>query len=580
MSFITRKKNIQVGVSVTIDNRMEVVVVDTEAHKVVQYEQVEVGYNFQTKEIADYMQFASTLKNVLDEMRLNVKDIEVTITLPSIHFSTAQVQSNFDDSEIRTVLATYAQDSYLFKRHEPVIAYQTYPNGGMEEIPVVYTAIQETAVDQIKEALFSVGIDNFSINNPYGSIVNGLVYLGKLDRQINSGEIWNLVQITNNGFTLLSMIGTTIREINDMPLPLKTFSSEEIYESMALSLQNNLSIYPASSLFVISRTDLLSAQQLLQRMELRGNVDYMENNLFVTEPFIDIGEKVDSDFAKIISVECIGSTVTNQNSPLVLCYMTKKNVEDEVLGIWHVGNKDITINDANISLLMMILIGILAAFIVISISVLIFGKNYWNEEANKLQTQKSDLEKKITKAKGEISGSVETIIIDIEKNNKNSVAYFNSISKEIPSNIWLSYYYSDSNGVLSIKGDTGNVESLYDFFNGIKKSVPNSRISLSRLEYNDIDALLDPESNGNKSLKFEITSGSYVNKAKEETKEEVKGESEQENKTSNDVKNTKEQQKNKSKAKAAQKPASDSSDDTLDEDGLPEPPQFNPPAGK
>ena len=48
------KKAIKVGVSVSIDNRMEVVVVDYETQRVLQYEQVEVGYNFQTKELADY----------------------------------------------------------------------------------------------------------------------------------------------------------------------------------------------------------------------------------------------------------------------------------------------------------------------------------------------------------------------------------------------------------------------------------------------------------------------------------------------------------------------------------------------
>ena len=50
---LTNNKIIKVGVSVSIDNRMEIAVVDYDTQTVTQYEQVEVGYNFQTKELAE-----------------------------------------------------------------------------------------------------------------------------------------------------------------------------------------------------------------------------------------------------------------------------------------------------------------------------------------------------------------------------------------------------------------------------------------------------------------------------------------------------------------------------------------------
>ena len=562
------KKAIKVGVSVSIDNRMEVVVVDYETQRVLQYEQVEVGYNFQTKELADYLQFASQLKNVLEEMKLSIKDVDLTITIPSIHFSTAQVQAGYEDAEIRSILATYAQDSYLFKRHEPVIDYKMYQGNGNGDIPVVYSAIQETVVDSIKDALLNEGIDNFSINNPYGSVLNGLVYLGKLDRQINSGEVWNFVQITNNGFTLFSMQGTTIREINDMPLPLKTFSPEEVYESMALSLQNNLSIYPASSLFVLSRTDLLSAQQLLQRMELRGNVEYMENNTYITEPIIATSEKVDSDFAKLISIECIGSAVTTKDSPLVICYMTNKDMEDEVYGTWNFGGKDIVIDEKTLSILFLSVVIIIAVIGGGLYGALSMVNSHFENEINGLQEKKRSIEQDIIKAKGESEGNVDTIILEISKNNKNGVLYFNSISREIPSNIWLSEYRSDAKGALSIKGDTTDVESLYGFFNGVKNSVSGSRINLSKLEYNDIDSLLAP-SGGNRTLKFEISSGSFS--APPTENKEGKGDGKGDGKGG--------ESKNKSSDESTSKTDDSSqSGGSNDDGGLPEPPQFDPPA--
>ena len=565
----TKKKTVKVGVAVTISNKMEAVVVDVDNKTVTEYRTMPLEYNFQNKEIADYNAFANALKTMLfDEMGLNPKNIDLTLTIPSIHFATAQVPAGVEGSSLESVCATFAQDSYLFKRHEPVIAAQTYPAQGKEEVTAIYSAIQEGVADQLREALISVGIENFSVNNPYGSIINALDYLGLIEKEVNSNERWNFVQITDIGFTLFSMSGTRIIEINDMPLPLKTFSPDEIYESMALSLQNNLSIYPASYLFVLSRTDLLSAQMLLQRMELRGEVKFLENNKFNFEPVIATTENVDIDLAKIISVEAIGSAVTDKNSPLNLCYMTNKDLEDEVFGYFPFMGKEIPVNDAFINnaifALMGVIVGIAALFYFC-----IGGINKKIEsDVNKYQSEKAGIQKKIDEAKGATEGSVDNIIADISKNNKSSVTYFSSIATEIPQSIWLTYFYSDTTGALAIKGDTADVESIYQFFKGIKAAVPGSSISLSKLEYNDIDALLSSGEQSNKSLNFEITNSAYSD-SKKMMASEVGDKENNSNNSNNSNTN------NNSKAPANNNPSDSSSgnsssdDDEFDESGFP-----------
>ena len=368
-----QKKNVNVGVTVSVDGNMEVAVVDVDSKTVIDYKTVPLEYNFQTKEIAEYSAFASALRQILfDEMNLSPKNINLVLTIPSIHFTTAEIPegvSPSDDSSIKTILSSFAQESYLFKRHEPVNAYQLYTNNPKGPNTLVYSSIQATAVESLNEVLVNdVGIENFSINNPYASIINALDFCGCIEKQVNSNDVWNLVQITNNGFTLFSMYGTKIREINDMPLPLKTFSPEEIYESMALSLQNNLSIYPASSLYVLSRTDVLSAQILLQSMELRGEVDFLENNKFLNEPIINFGENVDYDLAlKKMSVEVIGSAITNKNSPLNLCYTDHKDEEEEVYGFINLFGQEVPVNNKFINTVLLSLVAIIAG-----ISLLLF----------------------------------------------------------------------------------------------------------------------------------------------------------------------------------------------------------------
>lgn len=575
-----QKKMVNVGVAVNIDGNMEVAVVDVDAKKVTDYRTVPLEYNFQTKEIADYAIFGASLKQVLyDELNLNPKNINLVLTIPSIHFATGEIPegvSPTEESAIKTILSSYAQDSYLFKRHEPTNAYQLYTNNPKGPNTVIYSSLQASAVDSICDVLVNdVGIEKFSINNPYASIINALDYCGCIEKQVNSNEVWNFVQITNNGFTLFSMYGTKIREINDMPLPLKTFSPEEIYESMALSLQNNLSIYPASSLYVLSRTDLLSAQILLQNMELRGEVDFLENNKFLVEPFIEIDENVDADLAlKKMSVEVVGSAITNKNSPLDLHYITNNDPEEEVYGFINVFGQEVPLNNTLINMALGIILGI---FIGLGL-VLFFGAKGINahieKEKSKLQSEKASIQSEIDRASGETGGNVDTIIADITKNNAATLAYFKAISSEIPANMWLTYFYSDSSGALGIKGNTNEVGSLYSFFSSIKNAVPQSSINLSKLEYNDIDALLSPDSQGNKTMNFEITNNSYNNVVSMMASQLPTDEKTDDNKTSGSGngtnKKTKDDNKQPGKPPSAPPPSGDDSND--DSEDIPLPP--------
>ena len=164
-----QKKMINVGVAVNLDGDMEVAIVDEEARKVTDYRTVHIDYNYQTKEIADYTLFAASLRQLLfDEMKLNSKNINLVITIPSIHFTTVEIPegvSPSDDTTIKTILSSHAQDLYLFKRHEPVNAYQLYTNNPKGPNTVIYSSIQSSAAESLSDVLVNdVGVENFSIN--------------------------------------------------------------------------------------------------------------------------------------------------------------------------------------------------------------------------------------------------------------------------------------------------------------------------------------------------------------------------------------------------------------------------------
>ena len=244
-------------------------------------------------------------------------------------------------------------------------------------------------------------------------------------------------------------------------------------------------------------------------MELRGEVDWLENNKFAQETLADIEENVDADLAKIISVEVIGSAITDANSPLKLSYYVNSSAEEEVYGFINLLGNDIPITESFANI---VIIGFIAIVLLLAGVVYLVGDYYktqYTAEYDKYSAQKADIQRQIDKAKGDTGGNVEDIISEIAKNNEATRNYFNAISVNIPQNLWLTYYYSDSTGALNIKGTTAEVANIYDFFKLIKDSNSPSDISLTKLEYNNIEALLAPEGQGDKTMSFEIGNAAY-----------------------------------------------------------------------
>ena len=103
--------------------------------------------------------------------------------------------------------------------------------------------------------------------------------------------------------------------------------------------------------------------------------------------------KLMEDLAKIISVEAIGSAITNKNSALILSYYAPaKSKEEEIYGYFKLGGKDIPVNDSFITYCIFGVMGIIVAIALI----IFFIANTFNSQIessmNKLQAEKADIE--------------------------------------------------------------------------------------------------------------------------------------------------------------------------------------------
>jgi len=70
----------------------------------------------------------------------------------------------------------------------------------------------------------------------------------------------------------------------------------------------------------------------------------------------------------------------------------------------------------------------------------------------------------------------------IGTSNKSQIIYYMSLGLGIPNKLWVTYYLSNEDGKVDIKGKSSNVESIYAFYKNIKQLVNNSDVKLYKLE--------------------------------------------------------------------------------------------------
>ena len=74
-----------VGISVTPNIGVEVLITDRKSNQVIKYGRRFIEYNFSTREIQDYGAFKAAIIDLFNELDINPKS-NVFLTLPNVHF--------------------------------------------------------------------------------------------------------------------------------------------------------------------------------------------------------------------------------------------------------------------------------------------------------------------------------------------------------------------------------------------------------------------------------------------------------------------------------------------------------------
>lgn len=111
-----------VYLSITPGIGLELIQIDTHAKVVKNYAYRPLQYNDSLREIGSMDEFKNAVTELFDELKINLKS-NVVINLPLVLLGKMDLSILLADDAVTEALTSEAEQSYIFKRYEPLISW-------------------------------------------------------------------------------------------------------------------------------------------------------------------------------------------------------------------------------------------------------------------------------------------------------------------------------------------------------------------------------------------------------------------------------------------------------------------------
>lgn len=506
-----------VCLSITPGIGIEAIQIDISARTVKNYACRPLEYNESLREIPDLNAFKSAVTELFEELKLNIKS-NIILNIPMVLIGNKELPLLLDDNSVTQALTSEVEQSYIFKRYEPVVSWvDVNTNSSGESRNLFYSAIQKNVLDDIKNALSELGANLIKINISIISELKALEFTGLAEEQIREGTSWNCMVITQTGYSICSMLGNKLVDYYEEPLAIKSFEDEELYNAINASAQIALMSLHANCLYIISNTNAVSAEILAKKIQIDCPIHYIENNQFKKQDFLPVSLEILEETSRNISLEAIGIAVD---------FHVKLPVDFNFLG----GNQSINTGDNPNELIHVVLgsyefdispmmaqkYAIIIAIILIVPTLLLSiflpitarkKQSQLDEINSKLQTVQAEIKKIEDEEKKFNDFDVNSEIKKVLGENRTKLMSYTALGESVPKNLWLTYFVAKDDGKIDIKGNTSNVEDVYTFYKNMKDSLINTQLRIYKLELTsssiDDQVSVDPSQPSN--YQFEIT---------------------------------------------------------------------------
>ncbi len=491
LSQLGANTKVTVGVSVSPSVGLEMIEVNPKTKIIEKYACKPLDYDYTKREIADYNRFIEVLRELFEDLKINPK-CNIVLTLPSVHYGLMSLPVNLsDDGVTSSIISEVEQSSYIFKRQDPVVSWvDAYPAGDKPEREVLYGAIQQAALDEINAACTEIGCTLVAIETSHNSLLKTLSYNQLAEEQMAPNTNWIMMVINPNSYSMITLNGRSVVEYREEPLALRSFVGDEIYEAIISSAQLTLQTVPSNYLYIVSETDIVSAEVLSMKIPYDGNIKFLEINKYVQNPIMQASYNILPNDLLKTTPEVIGSGIYHISDYPFKFNLLGQGIDtsqllSESAPKIRIGNTEIELTSTFIkkfAVIAAVVVAVPALLILWLLNFLTGGQQAKLDEINsQIEANKTELQNyEDIDRKDDFDVKLETNTV--QAYNRTKLIYYSALGANIPSDAWLIYLKIFSDRKIDIIGRSLTADSVYSFYKGLKMSVINSDLRLNRLE--------------------------------------------------------------------------------------------------
>lgn len=488
------KKSVVVGVSVSPENGIEIAQVNYATGTVEKYGRKSIDYNIVKREIADLDLFKEALQELLQDMAIP-KGTSLVLNFPTIAFRVVDYPASLDEVQTENAIEEDLYDNPYLQNYEPCYSY-TRTQSTLQFNKYAYTALRKSSIVEIILSIKEMGYKVEAIDTSVNSLLHSLIYLDLVNTEPDTN--WVLLTIENNCCRILSMLGRNYIDAFEEKISIgEVLSDAENYSTVISAVEPILKNLPSKYLCVISKTNVISAEVVANKLTYSSPIIYQEANCYTKEPFLTASAYVDAEDSKRISLDVIGAAIYSDFAKNTYANL---NIFNKTLGDIYFIEQPLTIMGGKIVLTNQFLITIFILIAIAIIVLLIFILGWFAVQETNIKNNIDEMNgqieniQKFIDANKDISASSfdegDEIRIGLS-HNKTIYSYYTIVGTEIPQKLWLTHLKLGDK--ITIDGQADNLESVYSFFRNIKDYNPKSdirlqKLGLARLGSNSLDS--------------------------------------------------------------------------------------------
>lgn len=495
---INFSKRINVGVSVTPGVGIEVAQIDFNNQKVLKYASVPFNYNGNADEPFDLDIFKESLLEALTMAEIPAGS-GLILNLPATIFAVRDWPASMDPVQILNNIEDEIMETPSFKNNpgEPSYSWCKLANSTIQFNKIAYIGHRKALIAELAYQIKDLNYRLVAIDVSVNSTLNALMYTNRVDIQADTN--WTLLIVDDSSCRVIPMLGKNYVDSYTEYVKIgKVLDDSENYDIVTNAVNPILAKNPSQLLYVLSKTDVISAKLLAPKLDCNSQIVHQEANAFNQEPFINVEAGITTDDARKISLDVIGAAI---RSDFVKFTNIDLNLFNEQLGDIYLSQVPLKYMGIELTIENMLKIGVAFAVIILAIA---FSANYLINQTNagkeaevqKITSSIAELQKFIDENKevsSDLFNEADEIRIGLTK-NKDIYSYYTIVGTEIPKKLWLTKL--ELGQYITIEGQADNLESVYAFFRNIKDYNPNSTIKLQKLGLAGKSKLTDLNSNG------------------------------------------------------------------------------------